>query len=189
MRRRIRLHLRDSQEESLTADANSLYGWNRPMMGLGRFLRPWAGGRNELIVCRIATPPQRLRLHWSDPSSVSRTMNPFRSHTFVFATLVATFAGGSDAPARPLRSRVESGVIESVDHPARVLKLRRSNRSEPLTVIWNRRTHILAKGRSTTASGLQVGKRAAVSYHTPLSNERYATKIELIDFAAHEPHG
>jgi hypothetical protein len=110
------------------------------------------------------------------------------SHTIVLDALVVTFAGGSEAWARPLRSRTESGVIESVDHPARALQLRLADRSEPLTFIWNRRTHILAEDRLTTASGLQVGKRAIVSYHTPLFGERYGTKIELVDSMAHEPH-
>jgi len=99
--------------------------------------------------------------------------------SILLAALVATFAAGSDARARPPQPRMESGVIESVDYTARVLRLRRADQSEPLTVIWNARTRFLAEDRSNTESGLRVGKRAIVSYRTPLFGERYATKIEL----------
>jgi hypothetical protein len=98
----------------------------------------------------------------------------------LFAGLVAMFAGGPGAWARPPQPRMESGIIESVDRTAHVLRLRRADQSDPLTVTWNPRTRLLAKDRLNAESGLQAGKRAIVSYRTPLFGERYATKIELV---------
>jgi len=115
-------------------------------------------------------------------------MNSVRFNTILFAALVATFAGGSDAWARPPRSRTASGVIESVDHTARVLRLRQTERSEPLTVIWNWRTRFLAEDQLGTASLLQEGEWANVFYHTPFFGERYATRIELVGSARTRPH-
>jgi hypothetical protein len=115
-------------------------------------------------------------------------MNSVRFNTILFAALVATFASDSDAWARPPRSRTASAVIESVDHTARALRLRRTKRSEPLTVIWNRRTRFLAGDQLGTALLLQEGEWANVSFHTPLFGERYATRIELVGSTSTKPH-
>jgi hypothetical protein len=108
--------------------------------------------------------------------------------SILLAALIATFAVGSNAWARPPQSRVESGVIGSADYTTHVLRLRRAERCEPLTVIWNPRTRFLAEDRLNTESGLQAGKRAVVYYRTPLFGERYATKIELIDSTSTRLH-
>lgn len=104
----------------------------------------------------------------------------------LLAPLLTIIAG--DASARPPQPRTESGVVESVDHTTRALRLRRVNGCERLTVVWDRRTRFVAEDRLSTASRLQPGGRARVSYRTPFFGERYATKIVLTDFATAGPH-
>jgi len=99
--------------------------------------------------------------------------------------LLAAFA--DEAWARPPRPHTESVVIESVDHAAHALRVRRVNGCERLTVVWDRRTRFVAEDRLSTASPLQAGGRADVSYRTPFFGERYATKIVLTDSAAARP--
>lgn len=99
--------------------------------------------------------------------------------------LLAAFAG--DASARPPRPHTESVVIESVDHTMHALRLLPADGCERLTVVWDRRTRFVAGDRLSTASRLQPGGRADVSYRTPFFGERYATKIVLTDSAATRP--
>ena len=98
---------------------------------------------------------------------------------FFVAALLATFAGGSDAWARPPRPRIASGVIEAVEPSAGVLRLRLPNRCEPLVVTWDAHTRFFEEHRSVTASRVQAGMQVTLSYRTPFFGERYATKIVL----------
>lgn len=99
----------------------------------------------------------------------------------LLAAVLGTFGGISDTQALPPRSHSEQGVIEVVDPIARVLQLRRPDRSEPLRVIWNMRTRFVAGQHFTNANQLRFGRAAEVWYRTPLFGERFATKIVLLD--------
>ena len=91
--------------------------------------------------------------------------------------LVVMFAPVPTSFGISLRSREESGTIQTIDLRTRRLAIKGGRDAKKLALVWRSSTWFIEDSRFTTVDRLKRGMQVTVYYRSPFFGERYATKI------------